>query len=307
MRKPNRVFLIFIALTVIYVSFNLFIPEDANSLTQFDLTAAQAKILKLLVLLPYVAIWFTAFWGFTRLKKYTQLIGRSKHGKGLSKIADGLLVLAVGFPISALGSSISSYFRRYQPHLAAESTIISNYIDAAVGLVALTLIYKGAQFLVTLVKVKRSVFYEYLYLLVFVLISVTFIYLTLTNPARQFPTAEAGRAAYYLPDLLLVTTIIIPYLYTWYAGLNSAYAVQLYRQNVKGQIYKSALGYLASGLLFVILSRIALRYTASLTTLTNSSSLQFLLVGIYLLMVITGTGFVLIAVGTRQLKKIEEA
>lgn len=131
-------------------------------------------------------------------------------------------------------------------------------------------------------------------------------YVTLTNPARQFPPSSGIKAAYYLPDWLLVTTIIIPYLFVWFYGMRAAAHLAFYRKNVSGVVYKQALGYLAVGLGTVIVSSMALRFLVSLTTLLNSLSLKILLILLYALIFVIASGYIFIAVGAKKLKRIEE-
>lgn len=306
MRKPDKIFILYILLSVIYVVLNLTVPFQEHVLTRYGLNAQQARILQLSVYLPYAVIWFTAFWGSSRLKKYALMIERSKDGKALSSIADGLTLVAISMPVNAILSTVTAYARTYWQDAVPLLTISTRLVDIAFSLLAFLMIYKGATSLLNIIKTKTRSIYEYLFLSLFLVIGTTFTFLTLKSPFRQFPDPETGRAVYYMPDLLLLITIIIPSLFIWYMGLSAAYMVQAYRQNVKGVLYRQTLGFLASGLLFVITSRILMRYLNSVSQVLDNASLKFILIIIYLLLLVTAAGFVLIARGTKNLKKIEE-
>lgn len=306
MNKLNRIYLLFISLTIIYIVINLLIPPAADTLTRFGLTPEKARMLKISVLLPYVVIWFVAFFGYVQLRDYSNLIKESKDGRSLSVIADGLMILAIAMPMTALASTVTNYLGETDPGSLPAGTIINHYFELLLSGLAVSYIYKGSQDLAGTIAAKKNDIFEYIFRIGFIALAVLYSYLTLSNPSRQFPTAEAHRAAYYLPDFLLVTTIILPFLIIWYLGFRSAEYIQLYRSNVKGHLYRNSLGYLATGILFVILSRIALRFFNSLNGVLVSSSLRFVLVVVYILLVLIAIGFVVIAIGARRLKKIEE-
>ncbi len=147
---------------------------------------------------------------------------------------------------------------------------------------------------------------EPLIMSIFLMFSAVFSYLTLTNPARQFPIEGASRAAYHMADFPLVLTIVIPYLFVWFFGIRSVYFIALYRKHVKGVLYRNSLGLLAAGLAVVIISSMSIRFLVSLTTIVNNLGLRRLLIVIYLLVLVIFVGNLLIARGVRQLQRIEE-
>lgn len=306
MSKTNRVYLLFIFFAVIYLGLILLLPPAPYALRQHQLTEDQARLLSLTLIIPYIVIWFVAFFGYVRLKSYAMLISKSRDGRFLLNIAEGLLVLAIGLPVTAIADSLIRYMARSSHHLTPVSTITSVYADIIIGVIAMSFIYKGAQGLAKMVNKQASTTPSYAVTLSMAIIGTSFIGLTLNNPARQFPISETGRAAYYLPDFLLVTTVLIPLLYVWYIGLQAAFYIESYRHQVKGVIYRDALGYLASGIMFIIIARIALRYLTSLNTIVSSLALAYLLVVLYGLLILTAIGYGLTAKGAKKLKQLEE-
>ncbi|HYF97203.1 MAG TPA: hypothetical protein VD947_04180 [Patescibacteria group bacterium] len=202
---------------------------------------------------------------------------------------------------------MATYLYRTNPSWTAPLVITNNYINLALVLVGFALIYKGAYKLINLKESRNISGWKYITLLPLVFISALFTFLTLNNPVRQFPSADVPTAAYYLPDWLLIITIIIPYVLVFYLGFFSILYIYMYRKNVRGIIYKNALDYFAKGLLCIVLSIIVIRYLAALTTLFDNSTLKIILLIIYLLILLLLCGFILLVKSVKKLKAIEKA
>ncbi len=302
----NKIYLLFIAFAVVYVTLSLATPPDAESLVRYGITAEKARLIKLSVLLPYITIWFAAFYGYAELRKYAHIIKDSRDGQALSTIANGLMIYAVIMPVTAIATTVTNYLSADHPGALATGTIIGNYVDLGLACLAMGYIYTGSKSLASIVPRKVNPLFESTFRSCFLILVSVYSYLMLTNPARQFPTSEVKRAAFYLPDLLLALTIILPSVFIWYCGFQAAHFIYTYSKNVSGKLYRSALGYLAIGVLLIILARISLRFFASLTTLFATSTISFVLGVVYVLLVIIAAGFVVLAIGAKKLKKIEE-
>lgn len=307
MKRINGYYLWFIALAFTYSLLILMVPPDASVLVRYGLTPGIARLVSLSLAIPVMTIWFMAFYGFIQFKQYANLIKKNQDGQSLAKVANGLMVLAFGLPLGSLCSTALNYIAARNSSLIPATVIINNYIMLGFVLVGFAIIYQGTKSLTELTQnqERRSV-YDSFAVALLVIFSIAYCYITLTNPARQFPPAGVRRAAYYMSDIPLIFTIIVPYLFVWFYGIRSTFLLRSYRSNVPGKLYKQALGYLAAGLGTVIISQMLLRFLVSLTTLLNSLSLQYLLMVLYGLVLIIGTGYVLIAMGSKKLKKIEE-
>jgi len=304
--KHFRLFMVFVILALIYALLILLTPSDASVLMRYNISEARAKMLSLTFVLPYIAIWLTAFYGYARLKDYAQSIKDGVDGASLSKLADGLKFIALSLPIMAVVSSGSNLITRSRPDLMPTTTIITNYVDVVISFIAFALIIEGASGLMGIVKKKTYETSKKLFAALFIMLFTIFTYVTLTNPSRQFPAGGSRRAAYYLPDLLLMLTIIIPYFVNWYRGFHAAYYLGVYKREVKGVIYKDALGYLSVGLAAVIAGRVLMRVLTSMSTLFSSLTLRVVLIVLYLLLFLISVGFILIALGAKRLKRIED-
>ena len=306
-RIASRV-VFFIALIAAYLLVIFIIPPDASVLTKYDLRPSQYVLIRLAVLTPLIAIWLIALYGFVTVYRYAGSIRKHKDGKAFVTLSSGLGVLAFGLPLQSLMSSLLNYASRTNPAATPATTIINNYLALAIVLIGFYIINKGAKALLTNTKTDEpnSIHYQ-AWQFGLAVFSAIFVYLTLTNPARSVPIEGAAKAVYYLPDWLIVLTIIIPYIAVWYLGMQSAYYIRHYRNKVPGMLYKQALGFLANGIGAVILASMLLRLLTNMTAFFKSAELKILLAVVYLLLVAISIGYILIAKGANKLRKMEEA
>jgi hypothetical protein len=305
MKKTSRYYALLGVLIAGYVALFALTPLSAGY-ERFNISAAAARAISLIVIIPYIAIWFTAFYGFIKVKQYANLIKNTKDGKGLSAIGDGLMVIAVYLPLSSMASLVRSYAVAQDSSLLNVTTIIYNYFALGLVLCGFFFISKGAKQLVSTIKKFTYTLNHKVGALIFVMFSGVFAYATLTNPSRQFPSSSSAFAAYALPDWLITLTIVLPYIVVWFLGYLAAYQIDLYRRNVKGILYQQALALLSKGVAAIVGAIMLLRILTSLTGFFNKLGLQILLLIIYLLLIIISIGFILVALGAKKLKKIEE-
>jgi hypothetical protein len=305
--KSKHIVITFFALAAIYIGITLFAPVDEKSVNRYNLSATEIKALSLTVIVPYILIWSAAAYGYWRLKVYADKISKSNDGTALRSIADGLLLLALWLPISAILSSGSRRLYRDDPNLIEPSIIITNYTNVIIAFFAFYLIYKGASKLPNVLKQlnigfnRQTIFWP-----LYAAIGAIFTYFTLRNPARQHPTEQVSIATYYLPDWLLITTIIIPSLVILYFGLRAVAYILNYTLKIPGIIYRKALRSIAMGIYIAVVSMIAIRMLSSFTPWFQEQNLKIVLGIIYLLLLFIGAGYLFIARGARKLQKIEE-
>ncbi len=305
-KRYRAYYLLLILFIVIYIAELFLIPPDSAALTRYSLSGGAARAISLSFALPLCIIWYAAFYGFTKFKQYANLAGKTKDGHALRILGNGLLALAFSLPISAILGNPRTYLGRLHPDLVPTITIAYNYINLAMSLLALWLIALGSKKLVHSLKDKQRSIYQIIIGFIFILFCVVYTYTALTDPRRQNAAGPIGNAAYYLPDFLVFSTIIVPYIVLWSLGLRAAYNIQLYSKRTAGVLYKDALGRVSLGIVFVVISLMMLRVFASMSSFLNGLSLRYLLVVIYVLLIVIGVGYVLVASGAKKLKKIEE-
>lgn len=306
MNNLSKYYLLLLVFIGLYVHATLALPVDPAVLEKFNLSVTQLRLLSLSVVIPYIAIWVFAFYGFIRFKEYTQLIRSTKDGKPLETLANGHMLLAFSLPLSALASTYLNYAARRWPEFAPDVTIFRNYLALALTFASFALIYRGSLNLAARLKKKPDLERQKVITIGFIILAITYTYFVFRNPIRQVVSQPTEHATFYLPDWLIVLTIIVPYLYVWYLGMRSAAYIDLYKENVRGQIYKPYFQSLVSGITWVLIASILLQFLAALSDTVQKLGLQQLLLLVYVLLVVISIGYIKIAIGAKRLKKIEE-
>ncbi len=295
----------FITFSVAYVAQALLVAPDQETLTKYHISSGQAIGLALTVAIPYLLIWFIALGGFLRLKDYITSIRGGKDGEAFLIIGHGILLLTLWLPLSAVFGGFATHYYQSHPSATADMVRLTNYITLAILFPAFWLINRGAHRLLSLVK-RPSYQFPQMAIVACIGLAALYVFLTLSDPARQVPVGGVKAASYYLPDWATVTTIVIPRLIMWFLGIQAIYFIYLYRHKVKGALYRGALRNLANGLGWVVITTIVLRMFQSFSTQLSDLNLGLLLLIVYFLLIIIGAGYVLIAKGAKSLQRIEE-
>ncbi len=303
--KYKFISLLFIGLSAVYIAGTVFEEPDKASLTKYNVTAAQLKWLVLTIALPYVIIWFVALIGFLRFKSYADTIKNSKDGEAFLVISRGLLLLSVWLPVSAVLGTVSADY--YHAHTGATPTmvILVNYANVAILFPAFFLINKGAR---KLLSIARTNIYAVSQTasVIYICFTALYVMLTLEDSARHAPTHSTLVASYYLPDWLIITTVVIPRLIMWFLGIQAVQYIYLYRNKIKGKIYKLGLLNVARGIAGVVFATILLRSIQSLSSPISELSLALILLLVYILLIAMAIGYMLISRGAKRLQKIED-
>lgn len=304
--KYKKIAVLFGIFSLIYIFQTVILPADKAILIRYHLSRAQAAMLLATVALPYIFIWFMALIGYLRLHDYATAIRKSKDGNAFATIARGVFGITIWLPLSAIVSSATSRFYAQHPDATATMVRLNNYLTLLILFIAFVIIFQGTRRLLIMVKQPSFTMLQVLGIVLFTIMMVLYIVATLHDPARRVPTAKVPVASYYLPDWVTYLTIIVPRIVMWTLGLIAVQYIYMYRRAVKGVIYRDALQYVASGFALVILISVILRYIESLPAEFNSLALGPVLLLIYVLLAIMGSGYALIAKGARQLQRIEE-
>lgn len=294
--KPLAAFTTF---ALLYLILAITLPPNTPTAQQYNLSASEYHILMILVSLPLLVAWYSAFYGYGRLSEYVSLVHRSPTGKPLTHITAGLKVLAWGLPITSILSNLLGGIVHGHPRFAPTAFILIHYASLLVALLAFTLISRGSRGLSDTIKLRPSLYSTRWIMLLFTALGVTYSYVLIR-------AAETKSNAFYLPMWLILLTIVIPYLYAWFMGLFAAYEIFLYSKHSKGLLYRRSLGLLGSGIGITIITSVIFQSLQSDTTRLRRISLSWLFVAVYLLLLLYATGFLMISRGANRLKRIEE-
>jgi hypothetical protein len=272
---------LFGAMAVLYVVQSLLAPVEAATLHKYHVSSFRLHELTLAVGLPYVVIWIIALVGYLRLRAYTETLGKSKDGVAFGLITKGVFWFTFWLPLSALTSAAGSYAIFY--HSSATENIIRLEVYSNVLLLVPAFIYvfQGSKALLRITRARQM-------------------------PFRQAATGASIYATYYMPDWLILVTIVIPRLMLWLVGILALCNILAYRQKVAGIIYRDALRHLVLGLGGVIFLVILMRLIQSLNNPLGELSLAGVLLVVYLLLLLMSVAYVMVAKGAKKLLIIEE-
>lgn len=294
---------IFLTLLAIYIALAFILPTNPQTLSRYDLSQLQARLLNLTIVLPLSLIYLSALYGFIHVDSYAKKIIKSKEGPHFKNLATGLMVLAFSLPVMSVLGSLRSYARHSLPDLAPSITIVRNYVVLAMVFVAILLIAKGAEGLSNTLKRRATNEQLSLYGIVGpVLLASVYTWLIIAQ-GHSTP----GDEPYYLPDWLLIITFVVPYVFIWCVGIWAAIHLRRYQDGVNGIVYKRAINHLAMGIGVIILISIFLQSLTSLGGVVSRLDLTPLLMVVYFLIGLYVVGYGLVARGAKELKQIEEA
>jgi hypothetical protein len=288
----------FVVLTVIAVALALGLPPDPHSVQELHTTAGAYRLAIAALLIPYILIWYVSFYAFAKLQEYSLPLKGTKDGAAFRMITLGMGTLAFSLVVPTIISLVLGNIADHHRSFEAVTTIISNYLGLFPGLVAFLLLYNGARMLVRTTRGRTHRLDLRWYAPLFFLLVVIFSHLTIENMYRSHP--------YHLSLWLLIMTFIVPFLYAWMVGLLSAYDLNLYARTVKGTLYQRAVKQFAAGISVTILGSIAIQFVNITLAHRINKSLGLVLLIDYCLLIIVAVGLVLMALGTKKLKLIEE-
>jgi MFS family permease len=303
MSQRHKYYLALIVAILIYVIGTLLGPLGPN---RFNLTPAKTHMLQLSIALPAVIIWTAAVYGGEKLKTYAHGIRRYNDGKAFNKFATGLLILAFSSLISAIYGVLRAW--AIKDGWLSPFTISSNYLAVILPLIAFSYLYAGSKSLRLLTKRGRERGWSWLALILVFLIAVAIVYINHLFAYKYVElTPDPTRySSFYMSRPMVLITIIIPYLVSWFLGLMAALNLTIYRWEVKGVLYRASLFRLVVGTAVVVMTSIIVQVFFALSTYIARAGLNSILGLVYALLLIYAAGFLLIASGARKMNELEK-
>ncbi len=295
----------YLLLALLYVGAIFILPPNSLALKTYNLSSFEYHCALVIIALPSLAIWLTAFIGYSKLQEYARLIKNTPEGPHFFELARGCGWLAWGLPLTTIAPFVLNATANHWHNFHPTAIIISNYLTLVVPLVAFSIIASASRGLMnTNPKAKFNQTSARLITLGFLTAGVLYCYLIF----RQLDLRSIGSTSnpYFLPAWLMIMTITVPYLYAWFTGLLATYELGIFRKQAKGVLYRQALRFLIGGLVAVILSSIALQYLNSVVPRVGYLVIDYRLVLTSCFRIIGGAGFVLLTIGALRLKRIEE-
>jgi hypothetical protein len=289
---------------VLYVALIFLLPPNTITERIYHLTGFEYRVVMFAIALPSLLVWLAAFIGYSRLRLYARSIRKTPEGIYFDQLAEGCTWLAWSLPVSTIVPTVLNVIANKHPGFHSSAIIISNYISLILPLIGFSVIANASRGLLGTTKTRLSLANARAIIISFLILGVLYCFLTFSH----FDLTSLGSSdnPYFLPAWLMVITVVVPYLYAWFMGILAAYEITLFSKNVQGVLYRRALGFVAGGLLAVILSSVALQYINGVEPRVGHLVLNYKIVLVSLFRIIGGGGFLMLAIGANRLKKIEE-
>lgn len=290
-----------------YLVLTLAAPE-AETVSRYGLTLAQAQLVRVSFIIPYLFIWVTALVNVVWFRRYTTLVKGSTEESAFNKITKGLWMLFLVIVVPAFVTAIVNYFPS-DISIQKSAVILRNYLTIAFYLVGFWYFWQASKNLLQNVHTASNQVngkYQNIGVVAIATLAVIYTWAVLSNPFRTSSADHLVKATYYLPDMLIVFTVVIPYVLVWILGVLTVLNVLSYAKLVPGLIYRQTFSYLARGLALTIILLIGLQFLSQANAILGHAALSIILVIIYILFFAIAAGHVLIARGARKLAAIEE-
>lgn len=289
---------------ILYLSLVLLLPANKIVMSNYNLSSGQYHMLLLFVVLPYIGIWFAAFHGYGTIRKYSNLIRNTPEGPNFQTLSNGFTWLAWSLPIAAVSSLLQNSYANSNAGFGGASIIVNDYLALLLPLIGFILIRKSSHRLLSAAKLSINKSVASMIGAGFAVLGVAYCYLTYRH--LDLSSISNTNNPYNLPNWLVLTSLTIPFLASWFIGLIAAFEIFIYSKASTGLLYRRALMLLAFGVLAVIISLVVLEYLTVVSPHRGFLSLNYQLVITYAIRIFSAIGYVLIVVGAHRLKRIEE-
>lgn len=283
-----------------YCGITLLTPPDPAA-TQYQLSTLTLNLLVISVSLPYLICWLFAVSGWLHLRAFAHEQARGTERDGFAKIAYGLLALVASLVVPTLVRAVYVYISH--DSTSAGWNIFSNYLGIFFPLLGFLLMFIGSLQITSQItpKVTRlakatTVFFPV------ALFGVFYILMIFTNPTRQTSLDPSVQPTYFLPDNMIIGTIILPVIATWFLGLLLVLNLEHYSHYSK-TINRPGLVSFYNGIIIIVATTILTQVLASLGNSRFANlNLGVLLAIVYTFLGLLALGFGLIARGAKKLQ-----
>jgi hypothetical protein len=301
-KLSRRYILVAVLLWIVYCGASFFTPIPEETANQYHLSTLGIKLLLISIYLPFLVVWVFAVSGWLRFLDFTRKIPEGTQKKGFFFITLGLLVMTINLIVPG---TVKSVYGMLGGSAADPAWVITNnYVSIALPLLSFALMFKGSSLLVSRTDQKIPFISKIITAIMpATLFALFYIYMIFTNPTRQFSTDPAIRPTYFLPDLLVATTIIVPVVVTWVFGLLLVLNLEHYSHHTVS-VNRRALISFYNGIVVIVAASILIQALNSIgSSRFQGINLGLILVILYAVLGLITLGFGLIAHGAKGLEK----
>ncbi len=295
-----RLIAVIILIWGLYCGVTLLTPQDP-SVNRFNISPITLNLVIISVTIPYLICWLFAALGWFHIREFTRKKSAGLERDGFAKIKWGLLALVA----SLIVPTVVQVAYRYIAHDTAGASwnIFYNYLGIFFPLVGFLLMFIGSAQIVSKITPKITWLSRTTTALFPVaLFSVFYLFMVFANPSRQVSSDPSVEPTYFLPDPMIIGTIILPVVATWFFGLLMVLNLQHYSHYSK-TIYRPGLVSFYNGVIVIVAITMLTQVLASLggSRLSNLN-LGAILAIVYIFLGILAAGYGLIAHGAKKLQ-----
>ena len=290
--------------TITYFLLVVLLPANRVALHDYNLTSLSYHLLLLSIVLPLALIWFGGFYSYARLQQYRASIVDSPEASDFGHMTRGFIWLAWGPPLIAIGTIVLNTVADSHPPFRTAAVITANYASMLIILIALSAISTGTRNLNQRNKIVISSRGARSLILFFMIVGVAYCVISFRH--LDLHSLASTNNPYYMPVWLVISTIVIPSMYTWFIGLLAAYEIYLYSRSVTGLLYRRAMRLVSFGVISVIASSIVVQYFHAIVPRRGHLSLSVIIIIVNIIYILMASGYIMLSLGASQLRKIEE-
>jgi hypothetical protein len=106
--------------------------------------------------------------------------------------------------------------------------------------------------------------------------------------------------------VLLLITVVVPFLYAWFIGLLAALDIHAYSTRIDGLLFRKSLSEFSGGIILIVLASILMQFVNTVNTERGRLLLGSTFLFRYLAYLIMVGGFAVIAKSAKKLQQIEK-
>lgn len=270
-------------------------PTEAGQ--KLGLVGTKLLLLQISFIVPFLAIWLIGSRAAQNLRRYARRVSDASVSNGYRHFAMGITLLVAGQVVAQM-IGIPRIFYREDAAVMTALAIIINYVNVLFPLIGLIYFFLAAKQLSVSVEAKSDV--GVTSSIIVALLGAMYAFLVFTNPTRQVSSIPDVTPTYYIPDILIVTSIMIPVLATWFFGFRAAFTMGELQHTDSAE--RKGFPRLLNGIWLILFSSIILQGIISLGGQRFMAlGLEWTLVLVYVFLGIIGAGYWFTASGSKKL------
>jgi hypothetical protein len=281
----------------------------AEVVARYSISGAYLLFLKIGFSVPMLLMWLMIAYAALSFNRYSEQIIDFQDGKGFKYIGQSLFILLFSGIFSNYVSQIGGIFKEIHGSSIETTntiTIVQNYFVIFLALLAYIQIFRGARVLLS--SINKNINWKKVSAYVLAplgAVAIVYLWLIFNNQYRTSSDNSLIRATYALPDILILFTVAVPYLVSWFFGLTALFGIVQFSKNTSGVIYKASLNKFVAGISIVIILTIILQFITQFGDFWSTLGFGSLIAVVSVIFIIIIIGYYMVASGAYFLEKLE--